>query len=65
MRIFHEGFDIPRCLDNSLKLIASKCLAALRTISYEASKMKAYNRMSLIFKHKAGEGDNTNGTNVL
>lgn len=34
-------------------------------MSFKASKMKAYKKMSLIFKHKAGKGETINGINVF
>ena len=43
----------------------TKCLPSFSMISFETSKMKAYNRTSLIFQHKTGKGDNINGTSMF
>lgn len=48
-----------------MKFIASKDLTSFSMISFKASKMKADHRISLIFKHKAGKGENINGINMF
>lgn len=57
--IFSDAWIIP------LKLITSKSLTSFNTISFKTSKNKAYNKMALIFKHKAGKGDHINGINMF